>query len=273
MLKSLLSLAGLLAAASALPASTGDAPPSQAGPDISAITSVPQSSFKSYHQGGLHRGAGNTTSTGGGITKRWTCSTTPTFTWGETDNGGKGITITNADSDWRGFYIYHNSCDDVPWKYIWIAAGQTQFVSVPDLFEGRIVRGVDSSMLSGRAQPLASWYEISWDKYGVGWADVSLIRGCDGGVLTWSLDNSGAWKGFTQWILDGAPSGAYDMKTDGQWVLKYTENGDGSINTIPRDWELQKVGAEYVYVDDYHGNPVIASNNGRFGTYWPAGRP
>jgi hypothetical protein len=56
-------------------------------------------------------------------------------------------------------------------------------------------------------------------------------------------------------------------------VLKYTENGDGSINTIPRDWELQKVGAEYVYVDDYHGNPVIASNNGRFGTYWPAGRP
>ncbi|KAH8908293.1 hypothetical protein BR93DRAFT_950223 [Coniochaeta sp. PMI_546] len=240
--------------------------------DIAAITSVPQSSFKSYQKGGLHRGTDNTTAAES-IVKRWQCNSSPTFTWGETDNGGKGVTITNADSDWRGFYIYHNSCDYVPYKYVWINKGETQFVSLPDGFEGRIVRGVDSSMLNGQPQLLASWFEISYDGAGVGWADVSLIRGCDGGVLTWSLDNSGAWKGFTQWILDGAPTGAYDMKNDGQWVLKYTENGDGSINTIPRDWEIQKVGVNYVYVDDSHGSPVIASANGRFGTYWPAGRP
>ena len=65
----------------------------------------------------------------------------------------------------------------------------------------------------------------------------------------------------------------YDMKNDGQWVLKATENFDGSINTAPRDWELQQVGAEYVYVDDYHGNPVILGTNRRFATYWPSGRP
>ena len=271
MYKSLLSIAGLLAAVSALPSSPATAPDSSLpGPDISAITSVPQTSFKSYQTGNLHRGTANHTSSG--ITKRWTCNSTPTFTWGDADNGGKGVQITNADSDWRGFYIYHNSCDYVPYKYIWVNAGETMFVSLPAGFEGRITRGVDSTMLSGSPQLLASWFELSYDSAGVGWADVSLIRGCDGGVLTWSLDNSGAWKGFTQWILDGAPSGAYDMKNDGQWVLKYTENNDGSINTAPRDWEIQKVGAEYVYVDDNHGSPVIASSNGRFGTYWPAGR-
>ncbi|OIW30565.1 hypothetical protein CONLIGDRAFT_630537 [Coniochaeta ligniaria NRRL 30616] len=275
MYKYLLTLTGLLAAASALPSEHSPAVQARSslpGPDISAITSVPQSSFKSYQKGGLHRGTDASPSTSGAISKRWKCNTTPTFTWGETDTGGKGVQITNADGDWRGFYIYHNSCDSVPYKYIWINAGETEFVSLPADFEGRITRGVDSSMLSGSPQLLASWFELSYDGAGVGWADVSLIRGCDGGILTWSLDNSGAWKGFTQWILDGAPTGAYDMKNDGQWVLKYTENNDGSINTIPRDWEIQQVGAEYVYVDDNHGSPVISSSNGRFGTYWPAGR-
>lgn len=62
------------------------------------------------------------------------------------------------------------------------------------------------------------------------------------------------------------------MKNDGQWVLKATENSDGSLNTAPRDWEMSEIGEEYVYVDDYHGNPVISSSDGRFGTYWPSGR-
>lgn len=237
-------------------------------PDIAAITAVDPSSFPSYQTGSLERqDVSNAT-----VEKRWTCTTKSTFTWGDSDNGGKGILITNADNDWRGFYIYYNSCDSVPYKYVWINAGETQFVSLPADFQGRITRGVDAYNLNGSPQLLATWFEISYDSAGVGWADASLIRGCDGAVLLWSVDGSGAWKGFTQWILDGAPTGAYDMKNDGQWVLKYTENSDGSINTIPRDWFISKVGADYAYVDDYHGNPVIASSNGRFGTYWPAGR-
>lgn len=88
----------------------------------------------------------------------------------------------------------------------------------------------------------------------------------------WATDSSGAWKGFTQWILDGAPPGAYDTKPSGAVVLKATEGWDGSTDPVPRDWELQRVGAEYVYVDDGHGNPVITSTNGRFGTYWSPGR-
>lgn len=135
-----------------------------------------------------------------------------------------------------------------------------------------MTRGQDAYNLDGSTQMLATWFEFSFDSANWMWADVSLIRGCDGGALIWSLDTSGGWKGFTQWILDGAPEGAYDMKTDGQWVLKYTENADTSVNTIPRDWEIEQVGAEYVYVDDSHGSPVIASTNGRMGSYWPAGR-
>lgn len=47
---------------------------------------------------------------------------------------------------------------------------------------------------------------------------------------------------------------------------------NGSINPILRDREMQKVGADYAYLDDTHGNPVIASTDGRFGTSWPEGK-
>ncbi|KAM3449205.1 hypothetical protein MY3296_007158 [Beauveria thailandica] len=80
----------------------------------------------------------------------WDYSTRPVPTSGDNDDGGRGMTITNAGNDWRGFYIYHNSCDRVPWKYIWIEAGKTQFVSFLERFEGRIQRGVDQYMINGQ---------------------------------------------------------------------------------------------------------------------------
>ncbi|KAK5987016.1 hypothetical protein PT974_11131 [Cladobotryum mycophilum] len=256
----------LVGAVSALPAATQD----QSSSDVAAIMAVPESSFTSYQTGGLIR---QPVDQDGEVTKRaWKCTPKPIRTSGDKDTGGKGITITNDGKASRGFYIYHNSCDSVPWKYIWIDAGKTQFVSFPDGFEGRIQRGVDKFMLNGQPQTLGTWFEVSWDQHGVGWADVSLIRGCDGAVLIRSLDNSGAWKGFTQWILDGAPAGAYNKKSDGQSVIKETEGRNAAINTIPRDWDLKKVGAQYAYVDDSHGSPVIASQNGRFSTHWPEGR-
>ncbi|KAI7977159.1 hypothetical protein EIK77_005364 [Talaromyces pinophilus] len=272
MVKYALALSMLAGAVAALPAAPGvgsQAPPSLPNADPAAIMSVPQSSVKSYQTGGLVRY--NVTESSQ-LSKRWDCSTSPTLTWGDTDTGGPGITIDNDATDWRGFYFYHNSCDSIPWKYIWIAAKSTQFVSVPTGWEGRVQRGVDATMLDGQPQLLGSWLEISWDaKNGnTGWADISLIRGNDGGILVWN--DNGDWKGFTQWVLDGAPDGAYDMKNDGQWVIKYTENTDGSINTIPRDWDIQEIGSQYVYVDDAHGSPVISTPNQRFSTFWPDGR-
>lgn len=267
-----LSLLALAGAAIALPTEApASVPPSAPMPDIKAIKAVPQDHFKSYQTGGLQR---QSLKDDGAVFKRadWNCSTSPTLTWGDSDNGGKGIFITNTDSDWRGFYAFHNNCDKIPYKYIWVAAGQTQFVSFPDGWEGRIQRGVDATMLNGQAHWLGTWFEFSWDANGWGWSDVSLIRGCDGAVLVNSQDGGGAWKGFTQDILSNAPSNALDTKDDGQRVLAATEFIGGAINTPPRDWELQQVGSQYVYVDDSHGSPVIAATNGRFGTTWPAGR-
>jgi hypothetical protein len=113
---SIMNIAALLAAtAFALPAVPNisgplHAPPkklkSLAFPDISAIMGTAQSSFKSYNKGSLVRESHNRTLT---HAKR-DCPGSPILTWGDTDYGGKGIVITNADNDWRGFYVYHNSC-------------------------------------------------------------------------------------------------------------------------------------------------------------------
>ncbi|ROV95699.1 hypothetical protein VMCG_07606 [Cytospora schulzeri] len=224
--------------------------------------SVPQAAFMSYVQGGLVRG--NTTITLEGHV--------PPTTAGDEDDGGLGVTITNADTTWRAFYIYYNTCDYVPYKYVWVSAGGTVFVSLPAMFEGRITRGTDEWNLGGVPRPLGTWLEFALDNNSWIWGDVSLIRGCDGGVLLWSLDSSGSWKGFTEDIFEGAPIEAYDVKPSGQWVIAATENWDGTTNWSSMIWDYKKVGPEVVYVDDAHGNPVITSKNGRFGTYWPAGR-
>jgi hypothetical protein len=229
-------------------------------PDIGAITAVDPSSFRSYPANTVARG-------GTSIDKRVLieCPKSAIFTFGDADNGGKGIIITNGGSGWYGFYIYHNSCDSVPYKYIWIDAGQTQFVSLPDLFEGRITRGNDQINLAGRPQLLGTWFEFSFDRNGAIWGDVSLIRGTDEGVLMWSTDGSGAWKGFTHDVMSMAPSGAWAQKPSGTWVLAPTEGPMG--NEATRNYLLGTVGPELVYCDDRHGNPVITSGNGRFGTW------
>lgn len=264
-------------------------------PNPTDIMSTPPSSFKTYAKGSWVQDQANSSIHGDfpPITPnrfQWNCTTSPVFTWGDDDNGGTGVFITNADTrNWQAFYVYHDTCDSIPFKYIWIGAGLTQFISLPPLFEGRISRGSDEVIshasqpnlkttdilkwnLGGIARPLGTWFEFALDNSAWIWGDISLIRGCDGPVLMWSLDTSGSWKGFTQDILDGAPPNAYAMKPSGQWVLEATKAWNGTINTVPRDWELQTVGAAFAYIDDDHGAPVIVSKNGRFGTYWLQGR-
>ncbi|KUI74064.1 hypothetical protein VM1G_09708 [Cytospora mali] len=248
----------------------------ESAPDIEAIISIPAATFKSYSKGGLVRD-GTIIAEGEvhpktAMNERWTCSTSPSFTWGDKDDGGLGMTITNADAAWRAFYIYYNTCDYVPYKYVWISPGGTVFVSLPAMFQGRITRGTDEWNLGGVPRPLGTWLEFALDNNSWIWGDVSLIRGCDGGVLVWSLDDSGSWKGFTQDILEDAPSSVYDVKPSGELVIAATENWDGTTNWPPMMWDFEQVGPELVYVDDAHGNPVIVSKDGRFGTYWPAGR-
>lgn len=119
-------------------------------PNIDSIISVPPATFVSYAKGNLIRDDLLSSLTGAArppaaarVEKPWVCASLPTFTWGDADNGGVGVTITNADVDWRAFYIYKNLCDYVPLKYLWIAAQHTVFVSLPADFQGRITRGTD----------------------------------------------------------------------------------------------------------------------------------
>jgi hypothetical protein len=127
----------------------------------------------------------------------------------------------------------------------------------------------DAMNLAGVPQLLGTWFKFNWRPDGSIWGDVSLIRGCDQGVLIWSTDGSGAWKGFTQDILANAPVGAWAEKPDGTWVLAPTEGPTADVITL--NYELSAVGAQYAYIDDSHGSPVITSSNGVFGAYFDPG--
>lgn len=232
-------------------------------PDLAAVTAVDPSTFTSYHTGGLLRHDDNQ------LVRR-ACAKGAIYTTGDNDNGGAGVLITNGATDYRGFYIYANSCDSIPYKYIWIPGGATKFVSLYSRFEGRITRGTDALNLAGVPQLLGTWFEFNWDAQGVIWGDVSLIRGCDGAVLMWSTDGSGAWKGFLQDVLAGAPGNAFASKPDGTRVLGPTEGP--TANAAAKNYELSAVGAGNAYIDDSHGNPVINSQNGRFKVWFDPGR-
>lgn len=284
-------LSGLVALTSALALSNLPPPVHQKRgdalddfPDIEAIMSVDPSTFKSYPASAMPHGNNSLGDSSNNTTvptaERWTCNAQAEFTWGDDPAvDGPGIFITNADMSsqhdggYRSFYMYHNLCDAVPYKYIWVRARETRFVSLAPRFEGRVTRGVDAWNLAGAPQTLASWLELTVDEGGWAWTDLSLIRGCDGGAVVWATDGSRAWKGFAHPVLEGAPAEAYARKDDGAWILRESTNWDGTINEAVRDWELLQVGADHAFVDDYHGWPIITSTNGRLGTFWPAGRP
>lgn len=115
-------------------------------PNVSTIINVPTTAFTSYQTGNLRRSKHFQPSNKSATTERdahWNCTEVPAFTWGDADRGGLGIRITNADSTWRAFFVYHNTCDYIPYKYIWVNSNSTEFVSLPAGFAGRIVRGTD----------------------------------------------------------------------------------------------------------------------------------
>lgn len=159
---SLASVTSVLVASSALPGTSpsphaAEKPPSHVDPldhpppNVTAIVATTNASFESYSRKRLwRRDDVLKVVNGSGVSREalasvsaWNCTTSSIPTLGDADNGSNGVLITNADTQWRAFFLYHNTCDDIPWKYIWIAPGATRFVSLPALFEGRIVRGND----------------------------------------------------------------------------------------------------------------------------------
>lgn len=271
----LYAIVGVLTVATALPAAATTS--GYKYPNLSTVKSVNQTHFKHFKVGGLVRHfrppfKASAIKNRDVLETRNSCPASSQFTFGDNDNGGPGLVVTNGDNQWRGFYIYENSCDSVPLKHFWINAGDTRFISLPAGFQGRVTRGTDAMNLDGQPHLLGTWLELSFDPSNPNllWGDVSLIQDCDGGILMWSLDGSGSWKGFTKDVLADASAGAWAMKSDGTWVLG---PGEGpTANPVTTQYLLNTVGADAVYVNDAHGNPVITTSNGRYGVWMDGGR-
>ncbi|XXH02896.1 hypothetical protein Hte_009284 [Hypoxylon texense] len=195
---------------------------------------------------------------------------------GSASASGRGVQLKNGDGQSRSFFVYANSCDYVPLKYVTLGAGQSAFVPLPQGFQGRVVRGTTKVNLDGQPHLLGTWLEIGLDGSGSGkgYADVSLIRGCDGAVSVAAMDGTGASTGFSDSsILDDAPSDALEAKDTGSQVIKATEGLLSVVVDVVRDYLASKLGYDKAYIDDYHGNPVICSSNERFSATFYRGRP
>jgi hypothetical protein len=261
MLISLFAFTSLLATAAAIPVAAQES-------SISSIYARDSSFMTTETSGVCYIPPGNAAG----------CPSKATKITGDTDTGKNiGIIVNNKDSVARSFYIYKNNCDCLPVKYISIPANDKKFISMAAGSAGRIMRGTDAVNLDGKSHALGTWMEFSWDADGTGWADVSLIKGCDGAVDVAATDGTGAKAGFSDSVLDNAPSGAYKLKAgSGSKVIMETESltDPNDINTAPRDWLHKKLASwTKAYIDDHHGNPDIRSGNGRFNINFYPGRP
>ncbi|KAI0150069.1 hypothetical protein F4776DRAFT_190895 [Hypoxylon sp. NC0597] len=192
------------------------------------------------------------------------------------DTNGKGVVIHNADSETRSFFMYDNSCDNVPSKYVTIGASGTGFIPFSAGFQGRVVRGTEELNLDGKPHRLGTWLEMSLDSQGWAWGDVSLIRGCDGPVTIQALDSSGVIRGFKDTsVLFDAPANVLFPKDSGVKVINSTElEGANPPLVIPAvvSYLSSKLDYSMQYIDDFHDNPVITSTNGRFSATFYQGR-
>ncbi|KAK4175777.1 hypothetical protein QBC36DRAFT_240320 [Triangularia setosa] len=174
------------------------------------------------------------------------------------------------------YFFYENARDEAPWKYTLLHPGKTIFISVCPTFSGRIVRGSPHDNLDGTAKHnLGTWIEVAWEAQGNATAsnstagDVSLLEGCDGGVVMLATDGSGVVTGFSRNILKEAPEAALARKTGGSLVLDKTVGPEANQEAMK--WELKMLDPlrEAFIVQDI--KPVIVTENGRWDLTFYAG--
>jgi hypothetical protein len=142
--------------------------------------------------------------------------------------------------------------------------GTDVFISLCPTFAGRLVRGNPTMNLDGRVHNLGTWVELSLDgpPSTTGWADISLLEGCDGASTVAAMDDSGVSTGFTGDLITGAPAAVLRTKTNGSVAIAKTV-GEGASDAA-RDYELSLLDPtkDASIVDQYV--PAIKSLNGRF---------
>ncbi|KAI1117569.1 hypothetical protein F5Y14DRAFT_403128 [Nemania sp. NC0429] len=185
----------------------------------------------------------------------------PTIKTTGDDEDGPGFYITNNDnSSAVKYFLYENSRDEHPWKYLSLPVGTTAFVSVCKTWQGRVVRGVPEVNLDGKVHNLGTWFKSSIGPNGSMWGDISFQEGCDGGGSIAATDGSYAMHKCYEDLLTGAPPKALVTKQTGTKVLAKTV-GDAP-NQAARDWELSKCNASEVWINENRDGPVIKSANG-----------
>ncbi|KAI0415157.1 hypothetical protein F5X98DRAFT_389311 [Xylaria grammica] len=175
---------------------------------------------------------------------------------------GPGFFIANYDdSPEATYFLYENSRDEHPWKYISLRKGTVAFVSVCETWQGRVVRGTPEINLDGKVHNLGTWFKSSIAPNGWMWGDISFLEGCDGGGGVASTDGSNVTRECNETLLAGAPSSALATKETGTQVLaKLVGN---TPNQVAKEWELSKCSMDEVWIDGSNSAPVIKSTNGR----------
>ncbi|KAI5928369.1 hypothetical protein F4810DRAFT_705311 [Camillea tinctor] len=187
---------------------------------------------------------------------------------------GPGIWVTNEDNDPNvQYFLYENSRDWHPWKYLTISRGTRAFMQVCPTFQGRVVRGTSRALLDGAAHTLGTWVEFSLSG-GTAWGDISFLEGCDGGVRLATTDGSGLARGCSApELLSGAPADALVRNAAGNLVLAAVVDapaGDRPANRAAHAWLNERCDTDQVYVQD--GNQaIISSANGRFDVVFTCG--
>ncbi|KAI8623541.1 hypothetical protein F5Y19DRAFT_371469 [Xylariaceae sp. FL1651] len=184
---------------------------------------------------------------------------------------GLGFWITNMDDDPNvKYFLYENSRDEHPWKYLSIPQGGRAFVSVCNTWQGRVVRGLPSINTDNKAHNLGTWFKSSIGLDGIMWGDISFLEGCDGGGSVTATDGSNVTRECLQDMLTGAPSTALTTKDTGSRIISKLV---GVRNNEPaKSWELSKCSGDAIWMDTGNSSPVINSSNGRLEFVFYKGR-
>jgi hypothetical protein len=179
---------------------------------------------------------------------------------------GPGIVLTNASGKECEYFFYDNFWNgdgtaganfDNPLKSVNLQPNNTEFVSLPSTFKGRLQRGT---------QLPCTWVEFQLDASDDHGAhgDISLQQGCDGAATIGSTDGSNVINGFTDDVVSGAPQEAIRNKPNGERATDTTVgNWNGGPNQATIDYLHRVVGQEKAYIVGGTGTPDVASNNQR----------
>ncbi|KAI0597656.1 hypothetical protein F4775DRAFT_602078 [Biscogniauxia sp. FL1348] len=190
----------------------------------------------------------------------------PTIATSGDPEEGPGIWVTNNDDDPNvQYFLYENSRDQHPWKYLTIPQGTRAFIQVCPTFQGRVVRGTAALAQrsgEGAARAPRTWVEFSLSGGGaVAWGDISFLEGCDGGARLAATDGSGVGRACAApGLLSGAPAEALAPSAAGHLVLAPLVGPPA--NRAARAWLNAQCDPDQVYIQD--GNrAVISSADGR----------